>query len=140
MTNDIITAEGTIVHGNHIGRTIGIPTINIFPSRDVTGIKRGVYCSTITFLDGSHRGKTYKGITNVGCKPTVQDNQIINFETHIFDFSDDVYKDKVSIDLLKFTRPEMKFDSIEALTSQMQSDILDAKEFFNQQIVKQTNL
>lgn len=130
MNDQIIIAEGTIVHGNHIGHTIGIPTINIFPSQEVSGIARGVYCSTITFLSGSHQGKTYKGITNVGCKPTVQNTGVINFETHIFDFTDDVYEDRVSISLLKFTRPEMKFDSIEALTTQMQADIDSGKEFF----------
>lgn len=130
MNNQIIIAEGTVVHGNHIGRTIGIPTINIFPAVDISDIERGVYCSTITFLDGSHQGKTYNGITNVGCKPTVQNSNTVNFETHIFDFTDDVYGNKVSISLLKFKRSEMKFDSIESLTNQMQNDIQFGREFF----------
>lgn len=130
MENTTITACGTIVHGNHIGTRIGIPTINIFPETQFSDLKRGVYFSTVSFLSGAHTGNTYYGITNVGCKPTVQDSNLINFETHIFDFSDDVYGETARVSLVKFSRPEMKFNSIDELTAQIRQDINDGKKYF----------
>lgn len=134
MNQSIISSRGVIVHGNHLGSTIGFPTINIFPEDDLSGLERGVYFSNVSFLSGKHKGQTYNGITNVGVKPTVQNSNRINLETYIYDFKDDVYEEAVSVSLLKFTRPEMKFDSVDALTARISEDINNGKSFFNKTI------
>lgn len=126
----MIRATGTIEHGKHLGRTIGIPTINIIPLEEVGDIKKGVYFSKVIFLTGEYKDKEFTGVTNVGCKPTVQESMVVNFETHIFDFSDDVYGNKVVVELYEFRRPEMKFSSIDELTNAMNADIKAARDFF----------
>lgn len=133
MKNVTAVAHGLVVHGNHLGRTIGIPTINVFPTEEYPDLNRGVYVSSITFVDGTHQNHSYNGITNVGCKPTVQDIEKVNFETYIFDFEDNVYGNNVSITLYDFIRPEMKFASVESLTEQIQKDIESAKELLVKQ-------
>jgi len=122
--------EGEVVKGRQLGRTIGIPTINIFPTTDTSDLERGVYFSTIEFTTGKYAGCIYYGVTNVGCKPTVQNTDMINFETFIFDFSDDVYGEKVIIHPIHFSRPETRFSSIEELTLQIREDANSAREFF----------
>lgn len=126
----IIKATGTIEHGRHLGRTVGIPTINIVPLEAVDGIEKGVYFSKVSFLSGKYEGMTFEGVTNVGCKPTVQDSLTVNFETHIFDFSDDVYGNQVVVELHEFRRPEVKFNSVHELTEAMSADVSAAKEYF----------
>lgn len=126
----MIKATGTIEHGRHLGRTIGIPTINIVPLEAVDDIEKGVYFSKVLFLNGKYEGKTFEGVTNVGCKPTVQDSLAVNFETHIFDFNDDVYGNLVIVELYEFRRPEKKFSSVLELTEAMSADVNAAKEYF----------
>lgn len=125
-----IKATGIIEHGKHLGRTIGIPTINIIPHEKVGSLEKGVYFSTVTFITGKYKGKMFEGVTNVGCKPTVQESITVNFETHIFDFNDDVYGERVVVELIKFRRPEMKFKSVDELTEAMSEDVKAAKDFF----------
>ena len=57
----------------------------------------------------------YKGISNVGCKPTVSDRQMMGVETYLYDFDGDLYGRDISVQLLAFRRPEMKFDGVEGL-------------------------
>lgn len=117
-----VSIEGVIEHGNAIGRTIGIPTINIIPCKDKLLAKNGVYSSIITIDD-----KTYNGITNIGYKPTIQGEKKLGVETNIFDFNQDVYGKYAKVELTSFIRGEVKFDSIEALVKQMNEDILLVK-------------
>ena len=114
--------KSSIIHGNQIGRTIGIPTINMQISEDKLLPPNGVYVSRVTIAD-----KEYLGVTNVGSKPTVSDTGQIGVETHIIDFSEDVYDMLIAVSFLKFIRPEMKFNSIEELQKQMQNDIAYAR-------------
>ena len=117
-----ISIEGIIEHGNEIGRTIGIPTINIIPSKDKLLAKNGVYSSKITIDD-----KTYRGITNIGYKPTIKGEKFLGVETNIFDFNQDVYGKYAKIEFESFIREERKFESIEALVKQMNEDIKKVK-------------
>ena len=117
--------QGKIIHGNQLGRTIGFPTINITPPPQKLLPPFGVYVSQIQ-LDG----KQYKGITNIGMKPTIQGDNPAGAETYIYDFKGDVYERTAKIELLHFERPEMKFDGIGQLKRQLEKDIAYGAEYF----------
>ena len=116
-----------VLHGRHLGTRIGFPTLNqAFPEEYVTP-KKGVYAVRIRF-----DGKSYHGICNVGTRPTVEDEGRILAETHIFDFSDDLYGKEVRVEFFKFLRPETKFSSLEELKKQIESDRLVALAFWKE--------
>mgnify|MGYP000038389405 FL=1 len=116
---------GIVAKGNQLGRTIDIPTVNIYPSESKLLPPNGVYASVTEF-----DGKKYYGVTNVGTKPTVSDDFEISVETNIFDFDRDIYGKSINVSLMHFLRPEMKFESIEALQNQMKSDAEFARDMF----------
>ncbi|MDD6194262.1 MAG: bifunctional riboflavin kinase/FAD synthetase [Lachnospiraceae bacterium] len=118
---------GTVVHGNHLGTKIGIPTINLIPPEDKLLPKNGVY---ITRVEIDHR--IYHGVTNVGVKPTIHGERQVGVETHILDFDQDIYERQVCITFLKHLRDEICFSSVDELKKQMQQDKKAAYEFFNQ--------
>ncbi len=107
-----------VAHGNELGRTIGIPTINqIFPEQYLVP-RFGVYAS-YTDLDG----RRYKSITNVGVKPTIKGNRLPLAETHIMGVDDHLYGQNIKVSLAKFIRPEKKFASFEELTAEIRANI-----------------
>ena len=116
---------GEVIHGKALGRTINIPTANLKPDDKKLVPPNGVYFSLV-HLDE----KVYKGITNIGVKPTVEYVPEKGVETHIFDFSDDIYGKNIEVELLRFHRAEMRFENVEELSAQMQHDILVAKNYF----------
>lgn len=116
---------GVVEHGNQLGRTIGIPTINQLPPKDKLLPPNGVYVTEV-YIDG-HK---YHGITNVGCKPTVGAENPIGVETHLLDFSGDVYNKVATVEFLSRVRAEQKFGSVEELKNQMQKDIAYGRTVF----------
>ena len=110
--------KSEILHGRKLGRTIGVPTINMILPENKLLPPNGVYVTEV-LVDG----KTYMGVTNIGCKPTVSDENKVGVETYIDDFNQDVYGEKIVVSFIQFIRPEQKFNSIEELKHQMQSDI-----------------
>ena len=114
--------KSSVIHGNRIGRTIGIPTINMQLPEEKLLPPNGVYVSRVTIAD-----KEYMGVTNIGSKPTVSQTGQIGVETHILDFSEDVYERLIAVSFIEFIRREMKFNSIEELQKQMQEDIAYAR-------------
>ncbi|MBT9779059.1 bifunctional riboflavin kinase/FAD synthetase [Clostridium sp. MCC353] len=110
--------HGTVVHGNHIGGAIlGFPTANIIPPPEKLLPPFGVYVSRVT-VDG----RTYRGITNIGRKPTVEGENPVGVETFIFSLDQDLYGKTIEVQLLNFERPEKKFDSLEELKKQIDRD------------------
>jgi len=109
---------GRVVHGNHIGAGLGFPTINILPDPDKMLPPYGVYTSDV-IIDG----KKYRGLTNIGRKPTVSDHEDRGVETYIYDFDRDVYGLDAEVYLKHFCRPEMRFGSLDELKAQLASDI-----------------
>jgi riboflavin kinase/FMN adenylyltransferase len=75
-------------------------------------------------------GATYESISNVGTRPTVEQDSKVNCETYLLNFSGDLYGSTITTSFLKFLRSEEKFDSETALTQQIQSDIAQAQEYF----------
>lgn len=119
---NVYTVYAQVAEGNKIGRTIDFPTINQHFSTGQLVPKRGVY-KTETSIDGI----IYKSITNVGVKPTVEENIQPLAETHILGYSGNLYGRKVEVRFIGFIRPEKKFNSVEQLRMQIRSDIDYAK-------------
>ena len=114
-----------VVHGNHIGHTIGTPTINQnFPPRFVLP-RFGVYASAV-YVDG----KTYCGVTNVGVKPTVGSDHALS-ETWMPDFTGgDLYGRTLRLELLSFVRDEKKFPDLDALKAEISLNEKTARTLF----------
>lgn len=109
---------GTVVHGNHIGGSIlGFPTANILPPPEKLLPPFGVYVSRVIVDQNS-----YRGITNIGKKPTVDGEFPVGVETFIFDLDEDIYGKEIEVQLFDFERPEKKFDSLEELKEQIARD------------------
>jgi len=115
----------TVVDGQHLGRSLGFPTINQKFSEGESPLAAGVYLTKIYLESG-----TFFGITNVGTRPTVDGKGTVA-ETNIFDFSGDLYGKLVKVEFLHFIRPETKFSSVDALSAQVHEDIETAKSLAN---------
>lgn len=125
--------EGIVVTGKKLGRTLQIPTANLFPEKQKLLPKRGVYVSRTVFEDGSSRF----GITNIGCRPSVNDGEQITIETNLFDYSGNLYGQRIHVEILEYLREEKKFSSVGELREQMKKDIEQAKgSLGNSKIVK----
>ncbi len=110
--------HGVVVSGKQLGRTIGFPTANMElyePLKLVPG--NGVYLVDVHVL-----GRDYRGICNIGNRPTVGDNQSRTIETHILDFDEDIYGLDMSIEFVNKIRDEKKFGSMEELKEQISKD------------------
>ena len=116
---------GEVVHGNHIGTGMEMPTINIIPTSDKLLPPNGVYVSRVVLPEAS-----LFGVTNLGLKPTIdEDVKKLSLETHILDYSGDLYGENVMIEFLKYLRPERKFADLFELSGQIKKDILEARRF-----------
>lgn len=117
------TVVGTVVHGKKLGRTIGFPTINMIADPDRIHPPNGVYATTVKVYN-----QYYMGITNVGYNPTVgSDYKMI--ETHIIDFSGEIYGEQVEVSFHKFIRSEKKFNNVDELSRQIARDTEVGKNF-----------
>ena len=112
--------SGIAAKGRQLGRTIGFPTLNIYPPDQKFLPPDGVYATNATV-----NGTTYRGITNIGLRPTVDNNSVArSVETHLPEYEvTDLYSAHVKVELLNFIRPERKFSSLEELKTQIAKDI-----------------
>ncbi len=115
---------GKVLHGRRLGRKLGIPTVNLIPPEEKLLPPFGVYVSRV-LLDG----RLYGGITNVGRKPTIEGENPIGVETHIFDCDGDFYGKEILVQFLTYLRPERKFDSIEDLKAEMTRNIAQGRTY-----------
>tara|TARA_B100000575_G_scaffold5674_1_gene4204 strand:- start:157 stop:1107 length:951 start_codon:yes stop_codon:yes gene_type:complete len=113
--------SGKVVFGQQLGRTIGIPTANIWLPKQKLPIS-GVYA-----VECKHDGKKIYGIANMGIRPTVGGNTPV-LEVHLFEFDKDIYSERLDVEFIKKIRDEKKFDNLDMLKSQIQTDISKAKE------------
>ncbi|MDR6266094.1 bifunctional riboflavin kinase/FAD synthetase [Roseobacter sp. N2S] len=118
--------EGTVEKGFQRGRELGFPTANI-PLTDLHLPKYGVYAVLVDVLDGPNKGH-YFGAASLGDRPTFADNDIPNLEVFLFDFEGDLYDATLSTALVEYLRPELKFESLDALITAMQDDCIKARE------------
>ncbi len=110
--------EGNVEYGEQLGRQIGFRTANLLYPPELIELPFGVY-ATNTIING----KSYKGITNFGIRPTVSTANHCTVETHILDFDKNIYGQKIRVEFLKMIRHEKKFSSIEELKNQIKDDI-----------------
>lgn len=110
-----------VIDGDKRGRVLGFPTINQIIPEELAMPRFGVYQSVVTV-----NGEKFKGVTNVGKRPTVGTKKILS-ETHILDFDRDIYGENVDVRLIKFIRPEKKFSSFDELARQIKSDAKEVR-------------
>ncbi len=116
--------EGPVLHGEKRGRDLGYPTANM----SIDGLHPpafGVYAVLVDVLEGQHAGR-YHGVASLGVRPMFGVNAA-NLETFIFDFKGDLYGTHLSVALVEHLRGEEKFDSLEALITQMDADSAQAR-------------
>ena len=109
---------GSLVSGTHIGTKLGFPTLNLKLSDNYVLPKFGVY-KTICYVDNV----PHVSITNIGVKPTIGSDFKPGVEVHLKDCKEEVHGDVISVEFLKFIRPEKKFSSLEELKAQISKDI-----------------
>jgi len=117
---------GTVAHGRKIGRTIGLPTLNLPLPDGIQPPRFGVY-ATRTVISG----ETLPSVTNVGRNPTVGADGI-SVETHIPNWSGNAYGERVVLEFGKFLRPEQKFGGLDALKKQIEIDKAEALEYWRE--------
>ena len=113
--------EGVVQHGDKLGRTIGYPTANIDMGKYLRPAY-GIYAVTARLADGG----LVQGAANLGIRPTFDPPKEL-LETYVFDFAGDLYGQVIEVALIDYIRPEAKFDSLDALTAQMEADCAEAR-------------
>jgi riboflavin kinase/FMN adenylyltransferase len=124
MLGHLHRIEGAVIRGDQRGRELGYPTANM----SIAGLhppKFGVYAVEADVLTGPHAGR-FAAVASLGVRPMFGVNQP-NLETHLFDFKGDLYGTHLSIALVDYLRPEMTFDSLDALIAQMDRDSAEAR-------------
>lgn len=117
------TLSGHIIYGQQLGRTIGIPTINLKMPDNL--VAQGIFAVTVEL-----NGRTHQGVASIGTRPSVKTNGQCWCEVYIFDFNDTVYGDITHVTLHHKIRDEAKFDGLDALMVAIHQDIHDAHAFF----------
>ena len=118
-TGRFYSISGLVVKGRQLGRTINFPTANLeLDDKYLLPEMNGVYITKIKV-----NNKIYKSVTNIGYNPTVSDEKNKKFiETHILDFDEDIYGEKIEIYFYEFLRKEQKFESFDHLKEQLKLD------------------
>lgn len=117
--NEPFELTGTVVHGNALGRTIGFPTANLDLGDALKSVPaKGVYAVQVKLPDG----RLLKAMMNIGVRPTVSNIPKVHLEVFLFDFSEDLYDQRITVYLLRRVRDEKRFESIDALRAQLQED------------------
>lgn len=130
-TGDLTTARqllgrsycvtGRVVQGQQLGRQIGFPTANIQVSEDKFLPRMGVYSAWVYGVPGQNQREAVPGVLNLGLRPTV-DGQTQSLEVHLLNWQGELYGQRLTLTLEEFLRPEIRFDSLEALKTQIQTD------------------
>lgn len=114
--------RGEVFHGDRLGRELGWPTANIWLGRHLEPA-RGVYAVFASLADGS----VVPGVANVGRRPTLGGDPQTRLETHLFDWSGDLYGQEVGIRLHRFLRQDATFDGLDALKAAIAADAVQAR-------------
>lgn len=115
------TILGTVVRGDDLGKKIGFPTANLSAHSEQFP-PNGVYVA-----DASLDGQTYRGVVNLGVRPTLSAKAERILEIHLLDFARDLYGQDIEVRFIKYLRPEKKFSDVPALAAQIRRDIETAR-------------
>ena len=121
------TLSDTVHSGYHLGTQLGTPTINMFFPDGVLVPRHGVYATQVV-VDDSER---YIAVTNVGVRPTVGNGDRVSVESHLLDYTGNLYGRHARVEFYGFLRSEVKFDSFEALSEQIRLDAEHARQYFS---------
>ena len=113
------TLYGEVVYGRQLGRTVGMPTVNLKTADEKLLPAHGVY-GTITIVDGIR----YLGVTSIGPRPTVDNLPTVTIETFLLHFNRELYGQHISLELKVYIRPITKFESLEAVRQKVDEDVL----------------
>ena len=116
----------TVRHGQHFGRTIGIPTVNLEVPQGVIVPRHGVYITRVCLADG----RSFPGVTNVGVRPTVSQSGLVTVETFLLDFEGNLYDQRLRLEFFRHLRDEQRFADAEALKTQIHQDIACTRAYF----------
>ncbi|MDF0478793.1 riboflavin biosynthesis protein RibF [Vagococcus sp. PNs007] len=122
----IYSIEGTVVHGDARGRTLGFPTANIKVSHLTRLPRKGVYAVKIKVAN-----KWHEGMAQIGRNITFEPGRDITVEVNILDFNQDIYGEQVAVEWYHYLRDEIKFDGVEGLIKQLNQDKVDTAEYFS---------
>ncbi|MBL4653447.1 MAG: bifunctional riboflavin kinase/FAD synthetase [Flavobacteriales bacterium] len=111
------TLSGIVTKGNQIGRKIGFPTANLSIEKHKILPHIGVYA-----VDVAYNKTYYKGMLNIGIRPTIHNNDSLTAEVNIFDFNEEIYGEKIVLSVKKRLRNEQKFDTIDLLKRELNAD------------------
>ena len=106
----IYTLTGIVIHGRGIGKHVGTPTANMEIAKNTFLPKTGVYVADILLSDNR-----YYGVTHIGARPTLDNDDSVSIETHIFDFDKDIYGSTITVNLYKKLREVRKFNELSLL-------------------------
>ena len=115
---------GTVKHGKHLGTEELFPTVNLMPEPWRVLPRFGVYAVRVALSEGSE----YAGVTNVGIRPTIVDDNRVTIETNLIGFDGDLYGRELRVLFRRFLRQEKKFDSMAELHRQIERDIAEAQQ------------
>ena len=128
------TLADTVHSGYHLGRKLGTPTINMYFPEGVLIPRFGVYASKVCLEQGGE----HVAVTNVGVRPTVGEGNRVSVESHLLDYSGNLYGRQARVDFYSFLRGERKFDSLEDLSAQIHVDAENAREYFRKNELSST--
>ena len=120
------TLEDTVHSGYHLGTKMGVPTINMRFPPEVLVPRHGVY-ATHVYLEN---GEAYRAVTNVGVRPTVSRDEQVSVESHLLNYTGDLYGRRARVEFARFLREERRFDSLQELSEQIQADAQAAERYF----------
>lgn len=109
---------GEVIHGKGKGRTVGMPTANLDYSTKKILIKNGVYYTLSAFSN-----ERKKGLTSLGRRPAVDNDERITIETYLLDFNKNIYGVTVALEFIDYIRPVLKLSGLQAVREQMEHDM-----------------
>jgi riboflavin kinase/FMN adenylyltransferase len=119
--------DGAVLEGKRLGLTLGFPTLNIEVENELVP-SDGVY---ITAVHIPSFARTFPAVTNIGVRPTVYQNSLTTVESHLLDFTADVYQEQVRLFFLERVREERRFESTLELMAQIRRDVGQARLYFD---------
>ena len=120
--------QGKVVEGFKMGRKIGFPTANIVLDNKNKIIPTiGVYAVMVYW-----NKQSYKGMLNIGVRPTLNNGKNISIEAHLFDFNQDIYNESIELEFIQKIRDEVKFDGLDKLIEQLGKDEVTARKILNE--------
>lgn len=126
LLDRVVFIDGLVLEGKRLGRTLGFPTLNIEVENELIP-DHGVY---VTAVHIPSFNRTFTAVTNIGVRPTIYENSLTTVESHLLDFTADLYRETVRVYFLSRLRDERSFDTTTQLMAQIRRDVEAARAYF----------